>query len=782
MNETELKKLCLDLVHSDSESEVVSVLKSASLWDDSSYWKYYGDNENNFSTIGNQQSTAEAALVEKIINSVDAVLMRECFKKGINPESSESPQSLEEALSRFFNIYKGKLTNLDSRMRGGLANNIMVVATGEKRNPCYAIIDTGEGQSPNKIPATFLSLTKSNKLRIPFVQGKFNMGATGSLQFCGQNNIQLIVSKRSTEITSTKTEDESSDYWGFTVIRRENPSMGIRSSAFKYLAPEGKILRFKADTLPLVPGNYPQPFGNPLKSGSYVKLFEYQLKGGLKTAIKFDLYYKLSLLLPSIALPVTLYERRSGYRMNTYHSVMSGLSVRLDEDKRDNLETDFPSSAEIQVQNEKMKVLIYAFKKDQAKKYTLGEGIIFTINGQTHGTLPKAFFERKTVGMSYLSDAILVLADCSAFSGRIREDLFMNSRDRLREGTIKNEIVSQLEDILRNHEGLRALRERRRREDLENILQDSKPLTEVLDKIIKNSPSLSKLFLQGHTIQNPFNTVGAGVSEEFKGKKYPTFFKLRRNFTIDNPKSCSINRKFRIQFETDVENQYFKRDNDPGEYLLTWEDVEIKTHSLSLWNGLATLSVVLPDCVKEDDLLSFKFITKDISQTNPFINEFIIKVIQPAEESEGSEGERTEPPSDQHGQTRLKIEALSLPNINECRKTQGDNYKFKGNEEGALIVKDSGENGYDFYVNMDNTFLKTDMKGTSNIDPRLLESQFKYGMVLIGLSCLNDFSKNDEKNSDVEQSIYDQISSISKAISPILLPMISGLSEMQLGE
>ena len=67
-----------------------------------------------------------------------------------------------------------------------------MIATGQKSKPCYSILDTGEGQTPEKMPETLLSLGKSNKLRIPFVQGKFNMGGTGVLQFCGEKNIQLI--------------------------------------------------------------------------------------------------------------------------------------------------------------------------------------------------------------------------------------------------------------------------------------------------------------------------------------------------------------------------------------------------------------------------------------------------------------------------------------------------------------------------------------------------------------------------------------------------------------
>ena len=74
------KQLCLSLVKAESEEEVINILKEAKYWDEPRVWQYYGNNENNYSDIGNQQSSAEAALIEKIINSVDAVLMRECQK------------------------------------------------------------------------------------------------------------------------------------------------------------------------------------------------------------------------------------------------------------------------------------------------------------------------------------------------------------------------------------------------------------------------------------------------------------------------------------------------------------------------------------------------------------------------------------------------------------------------------------------------------------------------------------------------------------------------------
>jgi hypothetical protein len=195
-----MKNLCLNLAYAESEEEVIALLKKARYWDNPSAWQYYGGTENNFSTIGNQQSRPESALVEKIINSVDALLMAECLKRGNDPTAPESPQSIYEALEDYFGIAEGKLTNINPTQRTKLAENIYLVSTGSKNSPCYSIIDRGEGQTPNRMPDTLLSLAKSNKLRIPFVQGKFNMGGTGVFQFCGLHNIQLIISRRHPEI------------------------------------------------------------------------------------------------------------------------------------------------------------------------------------------------------------------------------------------------------------------------------------------------------------------------------------------------------------------------------------------------------------------------------------------------------------------------------------------------------------------------------------------------------------------------------------------------------
>src|SRR5260370_8158658 len=92
--------------------------------------------------------------------------------------------------------------------------------------------DCGEGQTPERMPETLLSLNKSNKLRIPFVQGKFNMGGTGVLKFCGRHNLQLIVTRRNPAILNGKFNDTSDDHWAFTSVHPQDPNPAPRTPAY----------------------------------------------------------------------------------------------------------------------------------------------------------------------------------------------------------------------------------------------------------------------------------------------------------------------------------------------------------------------------------------------------------------------------------------------------------------------------------------------------------------------------------------------------------------------
>jgi hypothetical protein len=345
----------------------------------------------------------------------------------------------------------------------------------------------------------------------------------------------------------------------------------------------------------------------------------------------------LELLLPELALPIRLHECRAGYKghKGSMDTTLTGLGVRLDEGgKAENLEPDFPSSGPLTCAGEPMTATIYAFKKDKAKTYRRNEGIIFTVNGQTHGYLTTDFFNRNKVRMSYLSDSILVIVDCTNISGRGRELLFMNSRDRLRGGELCRELEQELEDLLKNHSGLRALHERRRREEIESRIQDSKPLEQILETLLKQSPTLANLFLFGKHLSNPFKQINTTAEDKpFEGKTYPTFFKFKgKDYGQVLNRESHLNMRCRISFETDAVNDYFKRGIDPGVFSLFVLDEnerkEIKDISgfasnLNLQNGIASLSMKFPETCKVGDKfhLIFPFPTQRAIRQSPVCRE-----------------------------------------------------------------------------------------------------------------------------------------------------------------
>jgi preprotein translocase subunit Sec61beta len=834
MDDEQIKQLFLSLMNADTEDAVIAILKEVGYWENPAAWRFYGDSENNFSTIGNQQSSPDAALIEKLVNSVDARLMNECLVRDIDPEGSSAPQTIREAVARFFDsegdpnsARAGLIKFWENAKRTAIARDITLVATGAtatEGNPCFTISDWGEGQTPEMMPDTLLSLHQKNKLRIPFVQGKFNMGGTGVLKFCGHHNLQLMVSRRNPAILKGNPLHPSDMHWSFTVVRREDPEGGRRSSVYTYLAPIeidlspciGKLLHFPADELQVFPEKS-NPYGRASKWGTLIKLYEYAVGTGFKAQIprKGSIKDRVDLLLPEVALPIRIHEcrkqfwRQPGAQPRSFETTITGLGVRLDDDKGKNLEAGFPSSCPMSAGGEQMVANIYAFKKGTAGNYRKDEGIIFIINGQTHGHISKDFFRRNKVGLSYLSDCILVTIDCSKVSGRTREDLFMNSRDRLSSGDLRKEIERALEDLLKHHLGLKALKERRRREEIESTLGEDKPLEDILKSLIKQSPALSNLFLLGKRASNPFKSTKVEGESKFFGKRYPTYFKFRgKDYGVVLKRDCHINMHCRISFETDADNDYFSRDVDKGEFSLyiVTGSLQLRSpvgnYTMNLQNGLANLNVRLPENCKVGDELRFIATVTDPTQIEPFENSCIVHVKQ-AIQPTGGKGGKAKPPGEKEGTEREIPSGITLPNIIEVLEPEWETKDPPFTKTTALRIKNAGPaeingdvgkegNVYDFFVNMDNVYLKTEVKPDKK-DIRITKMRFKYGLVLLGLAVLQqemqkakppamDDIKEENNDNDNGENVEDKVEKFSSAVAPVLLPMIESLGDIEIDE
>jgi len=718
----------------------------------------------NRSVVGNQQSHPVAALVEKLVNSIDAILTAECISRDIQPHSSAAPSSMQQAIADFFPVHEGRIQNLPPSARTELAKSIKLIATGAKKEPNYTIIDKGEGQHPDDFPNTFLSLLRRNKTGIRFVQGKFNMGGTGVLQFAGRNSFQLVLSRRHPKVDPAESSD-----WGFTIIRRLDPTKARPHSTYVYLAPAGKIPRFSSKAIAAEPGSYPDAYGEEIQYGSVIKLWNYKVPGKLKTNLMLDMRRALEKHLPEPALPIRLYERRSGYRAHSYETTLSGLSCVIN-DSSDDIEPGFDTGAPLNVNNVGPVDIRVTVVKESAiqgsnPKYPKG-GVFFIVNGQLHSALDKGFVQRRAK-LDYIADTTLVIVDCSELSERIREDLFLGSRDRMRECEERNLLYSAIADFLKDHPGLKKLNARRRQERMAAAISEEET-AKIIQELVRTDPSLAELFGKGKKIKTP---RGPNEDDEpYVGKPFPSYFKIFKEPAGGLIRHSPRNRRSRITFETDAMNDYFSRAKDPGRVSIQGSP---SLASLHLWEGRATLTFELPTNCAVGDILNVEVEVNDVSRVEPFSSSFKIQVEADAEVS---------PPSPQH--PSLGTAFTGLPNITEVRRDDWAKWDF--NEYSAIILKSVFENDHeelDIAINLDNLYLQNERLRRRSLDPDLLNYWFKYGLCLLALGMLYVSRKSDnsqgDKSPDVESGpdIFGEIAEASRGLAVTVIPVISQLGK-----
>ena len=787
------KALCERLISADQEDEVVEILKQADYWDKPDCWRDLGDMENNFSTAGAQQSDPVAALVEKLVNAADARLMNECHLAGIDPEGHEAPPSVRHAVAQFIqesahpeNETNGLIENMSTTERSEQAKKITLATTGSNARPSITIVDEGEGQTPERIPLTFMSLNKSNKLRVPFVQGRFNMGGTGALRFCGNRRMQLIVTRRNPDIPSEGHQDDTK--WSFTVVRRETPTTGERNSVYRYLAPiaanndrVGRVLRFVSGSLKVKPDGR-HAYSGDLRYGSLVKLYEYNFKDTSNILMRDGLLRQADVRLPSPALPIMFHECRAfrGHS-GSFSNACTGLSVRLADNRAGNVEEGFPYDDVLTVDGQEFSIRFFGFKVGRAKTYlNRSEGVLFVINGQTQGILPSRFYTRQGINFSYVSDSLLTRVDCSKLDQWAHEELFMNTRESLADSDFRRRVEKALQKRIGENQALKDFNHRRRAEKIKEKVKDDKTMEEVLKSVMKKSPTLSALFLIGDRLTDLTATAPVDTQDDFKGEEFPTYFHFRnRKPGSVLSRNCEQGREVRIAFDTDAENNYFGRAKEKGRYSViaidqNQKNVTILNHSMSLYNGTATLRLELP-ASNVGNRFMLKVLVNDNSRIEPFVNE-IEAIIIPFVERKGGSGTRRRAPSNDEGDDGLAPSGLSLPHVVWVRREDWDSHEF--DKYSALKVVQSDEAGssaqrsFDFFINSENIYLQKELERAKGNED-LLREQFKIGLVLVGLALIHEAGKEVDG-----QEIAERVTYSTRAMAMMLIPMINFLGEL----
>lgn len=567
-----MKKLFLEMFNAENAEELNKIITSDKNFKNPNNWRPYGEgNKNNFATFENQQSEAIPALVEKITNSIDALLLKRCRIKGIDPKSKSAPLTMSQAVEMFYGIKNGDFSEVTEKDKRGIASDIQLIATGDKQSPNILSYDNGEGQHPDDFPDTFLSLLKGNKTNIPFVQGKYNMGSTGAVVFCREYRYQLIGSRRPPELLPKGKNDE----FGFTIVRRhplsEEEEDSFRSSWYEYFTVDGKIPHFKVVTLDL--GLWERDF----ISGSIVKLYSYDLPRGSRSDIRLDLWRDLNQFLYHPALPILLYEKRfKGGHSET--KLMQGNKTRLLIHDREKKEITIPLS--ISGHNfGSVGLEITVFKHDTKQtEFIKDKAVIFTLNGQVHGSEQRRFISQE-LGFSMLRDSMLIQVDCTNIKTSFRQDLFMASRDRLKGSEKKQNLIDKIINALKSNEILKEINQKRRSFLLRESSEDKDLIKTAIANLSIDKDLLNLLkktgdldFLRKYAQKSDSDKEKADRIRDFKSdytsKRFPSIFKIE--LKDDNSgrkiKSIPLNGKGIIKFETDVEDEYLFRPKDKGEF------------------------------------------------------------------------------------------------------------------------------------------------------------------------------------------------------------------------
>jgi hypothetical protein len=555
------------LFNAKTEQDVEKIIDENPIIFEQKNWTPLGGDEKMFGIVRGQQSNPIAALVEKITNSIDAVLMKKCFEAGMDPKSKEAPRNMEEAIEKFFPDHQQWDLKTFRRRQ---AEEIQIVADGPPRNTSVIIYDNGEGQHPEEFENTFLSLVRGNKINIHFVQGKYNMGGSGALVFCGKNRYQLIGSKRW----------DNTGKFGFTLVRQNkigDADGAKRFSYFEYFKYNGSIPSFEIEDMDLKLHN------RKFKTGSVLKLYSYQFPPGY-SGFAQDLNQSLNEYLFEPVLPLLTVDKKERYPNNKVLELdLYGLKRRLEEDKNDYVDDFFSEGYEDQLFR-KAKVTCYVFKpklKDRDVKkskkiiqdrfFRNDMSVMFSVNGQVHGSYSSEFITR-TLKFNLLKDYLLIHVDCTEMKPDFREELFMSDRERLKKGDEANQLREFLGRKLRKSK-LNEINRRRK----ESIGLESEDTSELIKSFAKNLPKESELFkLLQNTLKleelkeknkkdKPKKPQKKTEEAPFSPKRFPSFFKVHKKKEGVNAISVPINGEKTVKFDTDVENEYFDRVDEPGE-------------------------------------------------------------------------------------------------------------------------------------------------------------------------------------------------------------------------
>ena len=784
MDSNKSREMLQKLLEAVSTDEVQDIIRSYKFTDGD--WQHYGNREKNWDIVSNQQSKAVGALTEIITNSIDAVLSRKAYESGIEDlTGDQAPQSMQDAVARFYDVIEGNLSSLEPRQLTSLAEESILIGVKRKRKGgqylTITVVDFGEGQNPDDFVNTFLSLSETNKEGIAFVQGKFNMGSTGSIRFCTEADIKkghykLIVSKR-----------YDGKLWGWTLIRVSEVKDGKKLPIVEYLAPNKKILSFKSESI--------QAFGDKevgvIKEGSLVRLYDYDIGDGAHT-VDFGLYQALTVNLLECALPVRLYDfgatetteqgklRERGIADRTF----SGMNVMLKpslvdqsnqnpgipEQKPDQRTTEFVHQIADISDEELGKITIIGTGVSELPKFMKAtkKRIFFTINGQTHAAENASFLNRKNVGLGDLQHNLIVNVQCEKMD-KTAATIFMGNREQKVDNRLSRKLTAILEKHLKEDPRLGEYVQIIRRRRAAQILEDDQETKQLLSDLLTQDPQIRELLGLGVAAVDLIKVPG-GKKEWKDGKQFPTFLNplnIKKTEEDGYHKELPINSYRQIKCGTDANNDYFSRTNSPGWVYFNPKQLHGISISAKLHNGTATFTFTPTSNAQIGDKISLEVGFDDHGpRTTPLAFPLTLSVTDKEATSQGQGGKKTD--------TKDKRKPAVADPTHWVEQEDWSQYSFD-EKSGATVRTDNENDSVGVWVNRAHQQLvEMKFKEADEAVANLNEARFRICLGFLTLAVYRN--ADNERQHDPEQPEPTEVAErVSNAMAPYILPLIKTL-------
>jgi hypothetical protein len=217
----------------------------------------------------------------------------------------------------------------------------------------------------------------------------------------------------------------------------------------------------------------------------------------------------------------------------------------------------------------------------------------------------------------------------------------------------------------------------------------------------------------------------------------------------------------------------------------------------NLANGRANLSLDLPNDMKAGDVLELELIVRDPVTGAEFVNKAKLAILAALERPDTPHpGKKKKPPSDKPGDKQGGMAGLDLPEVKWVKPEDQTWRNYFETLDDCLTIIDDGEEDesgksepeYTFYLNEGNKAFQNEL-ATTKLPAAAVKKQFEIGVMLVGMALLHDdkqrrsqkSSSSDEKQEGEKKDdevVLKQAAQFTRAIAPIILPMIQSLGDL----